>query len=101
MTNLFIILIVISTVIVSIINFLKPAYKNFTGKFTVTVNVALSFTLWILWAFSVLPYIGLDFNAGMLVLIWLALGTWSNIWYDLREIVKWLWNKLNVEKKED
>ena len=56
-------------VITSIINFAKPAYKKFAWKFNATVTIALSFILWIVASF-------------------LALWTWSNLFYDIWEIVK-------------
>ena len=100
MTNLILILVVCSTVITSIINAAKPWFKKLTGKYTVTVSVALSFVLGIVAAFSVAPYLGLELNNWLLVLIWLALGTWSNIFYDVRELVKSASDKIRwvVEK---
>lgn len=88
MTNVILILVVCSTVITSIINAAKPWFKKLTGKYTVTVSVALSFILGIVAAFSVAPYLDLELNAWLLVLIWLALGTWANIFYDVRDLVK-------------
>ena len=88
MTNLILILIVASTVITSIINAAKPWYKKLTWKYTVTVSVALSFILGIVAAFSVAPYLDLELNNWLIVLIWLALGTWANIFYDVRDLVK-------------
>jgi len=96
MTNYIIIFIVLSTIITTIINFIKPAYKKFAGKFNVTINVALSFILGIIASFSVAPYLEIELNNWLLVLIGLTLWTWSTIWYDLREIVRWLWDKLKV-----
>ena len=102
MTNLLIYFVALATVITSIVNFLKPAYKKFAGKFTVTINIAVSFALWILASFSVAPYLGLELNTGMLIILGLALGTGSNIFYDLWEIVKGIWNKLNdLSKKKE
>lgn len=100
MTNLILILIVASTVITSIINAAKPWYKKLTGKYTVTVSVALSFILGIVAAFSVAPYLDLELNNGLLVLIGLALGTWSNIFFDVWELVKSTTDKIRwvVEK---
>ena len=45
MTSTFIILTVVATVINSIVEFAKPAYKKFAGKFNPTINIALSFIL--------------------------------------------------------
>lgn len=96
MTNYIIVFIVLSTIITTVINFIKPAYKKFVGKFSVTINIALSFILGIIASFSVAPYLDIELNNWLLFLIGLTLGTWSTIWYDLREIVKWLWDKLKV-----
>ena len=88
MTNLILTLIVCSTVITSIVNVAKPAYKKFAWKFNATVTIALSFILWIVASFSVAPYLWIELNTGLLVLIGLALWTWSNLFYDIWEIVK-------------
>ena len=45
MSNVFIILTVVATVINSIVEFAKPAYKKFAGRFNATINIALSFIL--------------------------------------------------------
>lgn len=99
MTNLILILIVCSTVITSIVNVAKPAYKKFAGKYAISITTVLSFLLWILSAFSLSAYLGWEYNAWLLVMLWLALGTWSNIFYDVRELIKWLWVRLNEAKK--
>lgn len=99
MTNLILISIVCSTVITSIVNCAKPAYKKFAGKYTITISTLLAFVLWILSAFSLSSYLGREYNAWLLIMLWLALGTGSNIFYDLRELVKWLGNKLNEARK--
>lgn len=67
---------------------MKPAFKKFSGKYTVTVCTFISFLLGVLAAFSVAPYLWYELNDGVLVLIWLALGTGSNLIYDVRELVK-------------
>lgn len=90
-------LVVISTIIVSIVNFCKPAYKKFTGKFTASVNIFLSFVLWILASFSTYKMLGLELNTGSLILLWLALWTWSNIFYDARELIKWVTLRLKKD----
>ena len=101
MTNIFIWLIAISVVITSVVSFAKPAYKKFAGRFAVSINILLSFILWEIASFSVAPLLGLELNTGMLILLWLALGTWSNIFYDLWNIVKGIWDKLNsIAKKQ-
>ena len=63
MTNLILTLIVCSTVITSIVNVAKPAYKKFAGKYAISITTLLSFLLGILSAFSLAPYLGLDLNA--------------------------------------
>lgn len=88
MTTTILILIACSTVITSIVNAAKPWYKKFAKNYTVTVSVFLSFILGIVASFSVAPYLSIELNTGMLILIWLALGTWSNLFYDLWELVK-------------
>jgi hypothetical protein len=59
----------------------------------------LSFLLGILSAFSLSAYLGWEYNAWLLIMLWLALGTGSNIFYDVRELIKWLWVRLNEAKK--
>lgn len=105
MTSTIIILIVSATVITSVCNVAKPAYKKFTWKYAASITVLLSFILWEIASFSVAPYLSMEVNNWILFLLWLALGTWSNIFYDLWEIVKGLGVKLNewikaIEKSE-
>ena len=88
MTNIFLWLVVLSTIITSVVNFAKPAYKKFTGKYTISVNVFLSFVLWVLAAFSTYEMLGLELSTWALIILWLALGTGSNIVYDVRELLK-------------
>lgn len=88
MTTTILILIACSTVITSIINAAKPGYKKFAGKYTVSISVFLSFVLGILASFSVAPYLEIELNTWVLILIWLALGTWSNLFYDLWGLIK-------------
>lgn len=78
---------------------MKPAWKKFAGKWNATINIAVSFILWLVASFSVAPYLNVELNNGLLVILWLALGTWSNLFYDLRNIVKWLWDKLRTLKE--
>ena len=93
------ILILIGTamVITTIVNFAKPGYKEFVGKYETTVNIALSFILWVCSAFAVRPYLELDLQVGALILLWLALGTGANIFYDIWKLVQ----NLGSVKKED
>lgn len=88
MTTTILILIACSTVITSIVNAAKPAYEPFAKNYSVTISVALSFILGIVAAFSVAPYLGTELNVGVLILIGLALGTGSNLFYDLWELLK-------------
>lgn len=94
MSNL-LILIVASTVIMSIVNALKPAYKKFTGIYTVTISVAISFILWIVASFSLVPFLWLDLNIWLIIMIWLALWTGSNVFYDIWKIVESFGSKLS------
>lgn len=93
------ILILIGTamVITTIVNFAKPGYKEFVGKYEPTINIALSFILWVCSAFAVRPYLELDLQVGALILLWLALGTGANIFYDIWKLVQ----NLGSVKKED
>lgn len=77
-----------SMVITSIVNFAKPAYEEFAWKYAVTINIALSFILWVCAAFAVNPYLELELNNWALVLIWLALGTGATIFYDLWKLIQ-------------
>lgn len=99
MTNLILTLIVCSTVITSIVNVAKPAYKKFAGKYAISITTALSFLLGILSSFSLAGYLGLELNTWLLIMLGLALGTWSNIFYDCWELIKWLGTRLNEVKK--
>lgn len=100
MGTLVLIFVIISTIITSIIEFIKPAYKKVAWKYAVSINVALSFILWLIASYSFAPYFWFDFNNWMLFLAWLALWTWSNIWYDLWEIVKSFWDRIKSVKTE-
>jgi hypothetical protein len=99
MTNLILTLIVCSTVITSIVNVAKPAYKKFAGKYAISITTLLSFLLGILSAFSLSSYLGWEYNAWLLIMLWLALGTGSNIFYDCWELIKWIWTRLNAVKE--
>lgn len=85
------ILIWTAMVITSIVNFAKPAYEEFVGKYATTINIALSFILWVCSAFAVRPYLEFDLSAWALILIWLALGTGATIFYDIWKLVQNLW----------
>lgn len=88
MTNTFLILVALSTIITTIVNFIKPWYKKFTWRFTISVNILLSLVFWLVASFSVAPLLELKLNIGLLIIIWLALWTWANIVYDIRELFK-------------
>lgn len=96
MTNVILILVVCSTVITSIVNAVKPAYKKFAWERTVTINVVIAFALGILCAFSVVPMLWIEVNAWLTLLIWMALGTWSNIFFDIMELIKARWDKIKA-----
>lgn len=78
---------------------MKPAYKKFAGKYAISITTALSFLLGILSAFSLISYLDLDLNTWLTIMLWLALGTWSNIFYDVWELIKWLGVRLNEARK--
>lgn len=88
MQTTIIILIATAMVITSIVNFAKPAYEQFVGRFAVTINIALSFILGVCSAFAVSPYLELELSTWALVLLWLALGTWATIFYDIWKLVQ-------------
>ena len=82
------ILIWTAMVITSIVEFAKPAYEQFVGKYATTINILLSFILWVCGAFAVSPYLELQLSTWALILIWLALGTWATIFYDIWKLVQ-------------
>lgn len=88
MENIIIGMIIISTVITAIVNFAKPAYEQFVGKRAVTINIWLSFILWVATAFAIAPYIDLEIWAWAKILIWLALGTGSTLFYDIWRLIQ-------------
>ena len=97
MQTTLLILIGTAMVITSIVNFAKPAYQEFVGKFEQTVNIALSFILWVCSAFAVSPYLEFPLSVWALILIWLALGTGANIFYDIWKLIQ----NLGATKKEE
>lgn len=95
------ILIGASMVITSIVNFAKPAYQEFVWKYEQTVNIALSFILWVCSAFAISPYLEFQLSTWALILIWLALWTGANIFYDIWKLVQNLWaTKVPVDEVE-
>lgn len=83
-----VILLSAAMVITSIVNFAKPAYEQFVWRFATTINIALSFTLWVCSAFAVRNYLDFEITNWALVLLWLALGTWANIFYDIWKLIQ-------------
>ena len=94
------ILILISTtmIITSIVNFAKPSYEEFVGKYAVSINIALSFILGVCSSFAIRPYLERDLSTWAVILIWLALGTWSNIFYDVWSLVQGFGSKLREKE---
>ena len=82
------ILIATAMVITSIVNFAKPAYEEFVGKYAVTINIALSFILGVCSSFAIRPYLSIDLSAWAVILLGLALGTWATIFYDIWKLVQ-------------
>lgn len=93
------ILILIGTamVITTIVNFAKPWYKEFVGKYETTINIALSFILWVCSAFAIRQYLEIELEDWALILLGLALGTGANIFYDIWKLVQ---NLGSVKKDE-
>lgn len=88
MQTTIIILIGTAMVITSIVEFAKPAYEEFVGKYAKTINIVLSFILWVCSAFAVSPYLELQLSTWALILLWLALWTWATIFYDIWKLVQ-------------
>lgn len=88
MQTTILILIATAMVITTIVNFAKPAYEEFVGKYAVTINIAISFILWVCSAFAIRPYLEIELWAWALVLLGLALGTWANIFYDIWKLIQ-------------
>lgn len=75
-------------IITSIVNFAKPAYQEFVWKYEPTINIALSFLLWICSAFAIRPYLEWELATWAIILLWLALGTGANIFYDVWKLIQ-------------
>ena len=88
MNTIIIGMIIISTVISTVVNFAKPAYEQFAWKRAVTVNIGLSFLLGIASAFAVAPYSGIELSVWASILVWLALGTGSTVFYDIWKLIQ-------------
>lgn len=87
-------------IITSIVNFAKPAYQEFVWKYEPTVNIALSFLLWICSAFAIRPYLEWELATWAIILLWLALGTGANIFYDIWSLIQWFGSKLRWRPEE-
>ena len=88
MQTTILILIATAMVITSIVNFAKPAYEDFVGRFAVTINILLSFILWVCSSFAIRPYLEIELATWAVILLWLALGTWATIFYDIWRLVQ-------------
>ena len=99
MQTTLLILIWTAMVVTTIINFAKPAYEEFVGKYAVTINIALSFILWVCSAFAVSPYLEFQLSNWALILVGLALGTGANIFYDIWKLVQNLWSTKKSEEE--
>lgn len=88
MQTTIIILIATAMVITSIVNFAKPAYEKFVWEYATTINIALSFILWVCSSFAVAPYLEIQLSTWALILLGLALGTWATIFYDIWKLVQ-------------
>lgn len=88
MQTAIILMIIASTIITTIVNFAKPAYKDLVGKREATINIGLSFVLGICSAFAIVPYMEIEIWVGATILIWLALWTWSTVFYDLWKLIQ-------------
>lgn len=87
-------LIICSMIIVSITNFIKESVSSISKKKVLPVySMAISFILWIIAAFSF--DLGAEYAIGAKLLLGLALGTWSQVFYDILELVK------SFEKKDE
>ena len=94
MQTTIIILISVAMIITTIVNFAKPAYEEFVGKYAVSINIALSFILWVCSAFAIRPYLEFDLSTWAIILLGLALWTWANIFYDIWSLIQGFWSKL-------
>lgn len=88
MQTTIIILIATAMIITTIVNFWKPAYEKFVGEYATTINIALSFILWVCGAFAIRPYLEIEIQTWALILLWLALWTWATIFYDIWKLVQ-------------
>ena len=82
-------------VVTSVVQFAKPAYEDFVGRFAVTINILLSFILWVCSSFAIRPYLEIELATWAVILLWLALGTWATIFYDIWRLVQNLGSSKN------
>lgn len=93
-TTTIVILIIISMIITSIVNFIKEAINGIAKKKTLPViSMGIALVLWVLAAFSF--DLGVEFSIGAKVLLGLALGTGAQVFYDIWEVLK------SFEKKDE
>lgn len=86
------ILIIASMIIVSITNFIKESVSSITKKKVLPVySMLISFILWIIAAFSF--DLWAEYAIWAKLLLGLALGTGSQIFYDILETIKSLQGK--------
>jgi len=97
MQTTLLILIVTATIVTSIIDFAKPAYEQLAWKYAVTINILLSFWLGIAWAFAVSPFLSIELSSMALVLLWLAIGTWATVFYDIIKLLRKAWSTKDEE----
>lgn len=101
MQTAIILMIIASTIITTIVNFAKPAYKDLVGKRETTINIGLSFVLGICSAFAIAPYMEIEIWVGATILIWLALWTWSTVFYDLWRLIQNIWSKTKITPEDE
>lgn len=93
-TTTVVILIIISMIITSICNFIKEAISWITRKKVLPIiSMGIALVLWVLSAFSF--DLWMSFSIWAKILLWLALGTGAQIFYDIRELLKSLERKDN------
>lgn len=101
MQTAIILMIIASTIITTIVNFAKPAYKDLVWKRETTINIGLSFVLWICSAFAIVPYVEIEIWVWATILIWLALWTWSTVFYDMWRLIQNWWSNTKITPEEE
>lgn len=92
-TNL-LLCVIASTIVTAIVNFAKIWYKGIKKEVKDAINVLLSFWLGIVASYAIYPRISLELTTGAIILIWLGIGTGSQIRYSVLEILKWWGSKV-------